>query len=245
MEKSVQITLIISFTVILLFLISIFSFSSFTSSKKVINSNGYAEISVMPDLVTINFNIQTKGNTTKEANEKNKEILSSFVKNIVKQGFKESDIKTIDYSIYPEYEWSDKERKQTGYTATQRIKIEIPSNDSKKISSIIDAGVNAGASLSYINFELTPEKQNEYKAQAIKLASQDARQKAEAMAEGLNKRIGDLISVSNSNFNYSPWLAYSAKDSSGSLGSGVEIARNINPTDKKITASVSASFEIK
>jgi len=40
-----------------------------------------------------------------------------------------------------------------------------------KITSVIDSGTNAGAGISYINFELSPELEQEYKSLAIKTAS--------------------------------------------------------------------------
>jgi predicted transposase YbfD/YdcC len=40
---------------------------------------------------------------------------------------------------------------------------------------VIDSGVDAGALLQYINFELSNDKQNEYKAQALREAGEDAK----------------------------------------------------------------------
>src|SRR3989339_650197 len=119
--------------------------------------------------------------------------------------------------------------------------------DADKLGSIIDAGANAGAGISYINFELSQKLQNQYKAEAMKLAAEDARIKAEAVAEGFNKEVGDLISTSVNDFGYYPWNVYSTR------GMGVAEdyalakveATNIQPGEKEVTASVSATFELK
>ncbi|HLD55265.1 MAG TPA: SIMPL domain-containing protein, partial [Candidatus Nanoarchaeia archaeon] len=101
--------------------------------------------------------------------------------------------------------------------------------------------------ISYINFELSQKLQNQYKAEAMKLAAEDARIKAEAVAEGFNKEVGDLISTSVNDFGYYPWNVYSTR------GMGVAEdyalakveATNIQPGEKEVTASVSATFELK
>src|SRR3989344_7340693 len=75
MKSPVQIALIIVAGIILLTLISIFTIKSFISSPKdSLDVNGQSTIKVTHDLITIYYNIETTGNTTKEASDKNAEI---------------------------------------------------------------------------------------------------------------------------------------------------------------------------
>lgn len=248
MHKSVQITLIIVSAVLILGIISVSTFYSLASGDNTITSNGQASIDVMPDLVTIHFNIQTIEDTLQKARDKNSEISDDLITNLLKKGFERKDIQTEYYSINENYVWNEDGRKQEGYIASHSIKVEFSAEDSEKIGEVIDAGINANASLSYINFELSMDKQNKYKAEAIKSASQDARIKAEALAQGLNLKIGDLVSVSNNDFYYSPWRAYDNALSSTALekvGGGSFVESQISPSEREISASVTAQFEIK
>jgi hypothetical protein len=123
------------------------------------------------------------------------------------------------------------------------LKVEITTDETEKIGDIVNSSLNAGASISSVNFELSPEKQNDAKKEAIKIAAEDARLKAEALASGVGKKLGSLVSISNSDFYYSPWNVYT----SSGYGStdAKEAVMQITPSEQEITASVNAVFKIK
>ncbi|HIG94515.1 MAG: hypothetical protein QT05_C0049G0025 [archaeon GW2011_AR13] len=248
-NTAVQITTIISVVVLIIAFSTLYIFNSAVNpGKNSVNVQGLATVKAMPDVISVYFNIETTGNTSEEAKDANSLILDELITELLKQGFERKNIVTENYNIYPNYEW-DKDGKQIdkGFKATHSIRVEIDSEDSDKLGSIIDAGANAGAGISYINFELSQKLQNQYKAEAMKLAAEDARIKAEAVAEGFNKEVGDLISTSVNDFGYYPWNVYSTR------GMGVAEdyalakveATNIQPGEKEVTASVSATFELK
>jgi len=243
LQKSVQITLIIVAAVIILAMIGILYFNS-NSMSNTIKVEGQAIAKVSPDLITVYFNVDTKGATSKEAEDANSAIVSKLKNNIVALGFKETDLTTENYNIYPEYDYTNGQR-LTGYRATHSLKIEVSSNQKDKISSIIDVGTNAGAGIGYINFELTPALQQQAKTAAIRNASDDARVKAEAIAFGFNKKLGKLVSVSLDEFNYYPWPIYASASSDG--GGAAEAKRavsDITPSNQEVSAYVTAVYKL-
>lgn len=245
-SEATKITLIIVAGIILLGILSYSAFMSLIpeTGKDTINVNGQASIDVIPDLVAVYFNIETNASTTEQAKNKNSEISDKLTTALIKEGFEKKDIQTQNFNIYPNYEWENDKRVQKGYKATHSIKVKFSTENSDKIGEVVDAGVDTGAGISYINFELSQELQNTYKAEAIKFAAQDARIKADALAQGLDKKVGDLLSVSMNNYNYSPWLVY---DTAGAT-STAEIksaTTNIQPSEKEVSAIVSATFKIK
>ncbi len=247
MDKSVSIALIVVIGVLALAGISYAVFSSMNPSmSKTITGNGQASIDVAPDLVKVYFNAETSGATSQEAKDKNSEIVDNMITALVKDGFERKDIQTQGFNIYPDYSWDNGKQTLKGYKATHSIVVQLSTAQTDKIGKVIDDGVDAGALISYINFELSTEKQNEYKAQAIKLAAEDARIKAQALADGLGKELGSLVSVSDNNFDYRPWPMYAAADSGGaSVAMAKEAATNIQPGTEQVTASVTAVFKIK
>ncbi len=245
MEKSVQITLIIVIGIVVVTSIGYTAFSSLVPSSNTITGNGQATVEVIPDLVKVYFNVETSADTSQEAKDENAEIVDDLITAVVKKGFERKDIQTQNFNIYPEYSWKDRERELIGYKASHSIVVEMSTDDLDDIGKVIDAGVDAGAGISYINFELSQEKENQYKAEAIKLAAEDAKIKAQALAEGLDKDLGKLVSVSDENFYYTPWRAYSG---SGML-EDAQVAKaettNIQPGEQEISARVTAIFKIK
>ncbi len=246
LKSSVQITLIIVAGIILLTLILIFTLTSvFSSSKDSLQVNGQSIIQVTPDLLTLNYNVETQGKTSKEAEDLNSDIVNELIYQVVQLGFDKADLKTQDFNIYPEYDWQSGEQKLIGYKAAHSLKIELAIDETNKAGELIDAGTNAGAGISYINFELSPELEQEYKAKAIKLAAQDAKIKVQAIAEGFDKKVGRLVSVSLSEFNYYPWRMYDAMESGGSVAMAKEAVSNIQPSEKEITANVNAVYKLR
>ncbi len=245
MEKSVQKTLVVMAGIVAILLIGILAYSNFSSANTV-TGNGQATIKVIPDVVSVYFSIDTKAATSAEATSKNSEIVDKLVTEMLKLGFERKDIQTISFNVYPDYDWVNGQQVSKGYKATHSIKVEMSTNDSGKIGDVIDAGVNAGAGISYINFELSQEKQNEYKAQALKSATEDAKSKATAIAEGLDKTLGRLVSVTDTSFNYSPWALYASAEGAAMDASVAKSATtNIVPGEQDVSASVTAVYKIR
>jgi hypothetical protein len=247
MEKSIQITLIIAVTLIVLALIGIYGFYQLPFiGGNTITVEGVSNIKATPDLVTIYFNAETKGSSAKEAKDKNAEMVEEVIISLMKIGFAREEIQTTGLNIYQDYVWDGQKSVAKGWKASHQIKVELTTAETSKIGEVIDAGVDNGAMLSYINFELSPAKQNEYKAQALKEAGQDAQVQADSLAEGLGKKAGRLVSVSTSNFNYMPWNIYTS--SVGGMREDVAMAKeatiSIQPSDQEVNARVSAVYKI-
>ena len=244
MDKSVQKTLVIMIGIVALALIGILAYSNF-SSANTITGNGQANLKVVPDKVGVYFNVETKGDTSKIATDKNAEIVDKLITELIKQRFDRNQIQTTGFNVYPDYDWVNGKQINKGYRATHSIIVQMSSDDSSEIGDVIDAGVSAGAGISYINFELSQEKQNEYKAQALKLATEDAKIKAGAIADGLDKKLGRLVSIRDNSFNYYPWPLYQAKE-----GATMDVAEakaattNITPSEQEVSASVTAVFKL-
>jgi uncharacterized protein YggE len=249
-NNAIIVTSIISGVVLLIAILALVVFSPFSSAaKNSVTVEGLSTVKALPDVISIYFTIETTGTTSVEAKDANTLIYDKLVNALVAEGFKESDIKTDSYNVYPNTYWENGKEKTDGFKASHSLKLELSSNESDKLSPAIDAGVKAGAGISYINFELSQTAQNTYKAEALKLASQDAMVKADSVASGFNKKVGKLISVQVTNFGYYPWNVYTARSeggaSSGDVALAKEAAMNINPSEQDITASISATFKLR
>ena len=245
MEKSVKITLIIVAAALVLagILVGIKVYL-FLQGKppNTINVNGLATIKANPDLVAIYFRAETNGSTAQEAKNKNAEIVNRAIESLINLGIPENKIQTLDFNIYPEYNWVDGRQELIGYKAVHSFKVELETENIDKAGIAIDAAANASILIDHIDFELSQEKQNEYKAYALEKASQDARTKAEAIASGLGKKLGKIISVSDVSFEYYPWPIY--RSEIPNIKEAKLAVTNIRPSEKEITARVLVVFEI-
>ncbi len=243
MEKSVKVTLIIAVTAILIVLIGVFAYFQAKPSTT-ISVNGDAVIKVMPDLVTVYFNVDTNGASAREAEDKNAEIVDNILTELIKLGFERKEIQTQNFAVYPDYSWEDGTQKLIGYKATHSMKVQISAEDIEKAGDVIDAVVDADALVNFINFELKQETQNQYKAEALKQATEDARIKAESIAQGLGKSLGSIVSISDSSFDYYPWPIY-ASGGIKDVAAVREASTSIQPGEQQVAARVSIVYRLR
>jgi uncharacterized protein YggE len=170
----------------------------------------------------------------------------AYVKDdLIAAGFSREDFETQNFNVYEEFDWAEKDgRESLGFKATHSLVVKIDSKDEEMIGKAIDAGIDNGALLSYVNFELSQSLENEYKAKALKAAAEDAKVKGEAVAEGLGARLGDVVSTKmGSDFMYYPMIAYD--NSLGGAVKGSEVATNIQVGEQKVQAQISVTYELK
>ena len=240
MDKINPTPIIVSIVVIIGLLMSILIVISYLKEENTISAAGNSQMTVSPDQAVVYLLIEGRAKTAEEAKNQNSLISDKVMNSMNLINIPDNMIETENYNIYPEYDWSDNGQKIKGYIASHYIKIKAA--DFKNVGKIVDASVDAGALVNYINFELSNEKNNEYKKQALSKASEDARLKAESIANGLGKKLGKLVSVSSSDFNYMPYQLYSA----GVAGVEVkEVAASIQPKNLDVTATVTVSYAIK
>lgn len=247
-SNSVKITSIIVGAVLVMFFVTLFVMEGNDLDGKTVKTTGLAEISVVPDTIALHFTVETKGETSAEASAENSEAVNNLITALVVQGSERKDIQTTSINVYEDYEWINNRRVSKGYMATHGIVVKISSDESEKTGEIIDAAVKSNSTLAYVNFELSQELENEYKAQAILLATQDAKSKAEAIAEGLDKDLGKLVSVSDSDFYYNPWrYDYATSGSSDSMILAEEAKAalvDVNPAERTISSQVVVVYRL-
>ncbi len=211
-----------------------------------VSANGNSVIKAQPDLVSVNINVETRGENAQTAQNKNKEISEKLLLELIKAGYDKDELKFVNYNIYPEYDWKNGEQKFKGYVASQQLVVKI--KDVKKVPEVVDITINYGALVSYINFELSDEKQSEYKKQALEKAGKDAKEKAEATARGVGKKLGRLVSVQSEDFYYNPINLYDkiAVESSGkdAIQEVRNTALNLSPQDLEVRATIIVQYKI-
>jgi len=246
MDKHVQKTLIIVSGIVLVCLIAFGFTASLFRTKTTISSNGISELKVIPDLVRVYFNIETKADNISDANDKNSEIFNNLHDKLITAGFEEGKIQTTNLRVDANYVWDNGKQSIDGYVAQHSVVVEMESDNMGLLEKVIDAGISSGAGISYINFELSSSKEQDYKQQALGLAAEDARSKAKSIAEGAGQRIGNLVSISDSGFSYSPWIAYASADAGVSSPEAIrETTAQITPSEQIVSASVTAVYRVR
>ena len=249
-NNAIIVTSIIAGVVLLIAILALTTFNNVVPNPKdTVTVEGVATIDAQPDLISVHYTIEGKGDTSSLAKDEADKIYDALIVELAKAGFDRSELTTQGFNVYPNVYWEDGKQKEDGYKASHSLKLELPSENFDRVSQAIDAGVNADAGISFINFELSPELQSQKKAEALELASKDAKLKAEAVASGFGKDIGNLVSVQVSDFGYYPWSIYSSRGDGLSIAEDASLAKeaveSIVPSDQSVTGRVSATYKIR
>lgn len=214
-----------------------------TTTGNTISATGNAQMTVMPDEAVVYVMVETHELTAEKAKDENSRISDAVNTALLNVNIAKSDIQTQNFNIYPEYDWSNGTQTLKGYVASNQLVVKT--KDFSNVGKIVDAAVDKGGLVNSINFDLTNDKTNEYKKTVLANASQDAKAKAEAIAAGLGKKLGKLVSVQASDYNYMPYPIYARSDMMASGAAEAKVAAtNIQPHSLDVTATVSVSYAI-
>lgn len=214
-----------------------------------ISSQGVAVIKVQPDTLGVYMNAMGKGKTMQDAKAEHDKIMVDLKSKLIGIGFNDSEIQTSGYNVYQDYDYSTRVPVIKGYVVSEQLIVKT--KDFGKAGNIIDKAIEANALVQSINFELSQEKQNSVKADALKEAGKDAEVKATAIAEGVGKKLGRLVSVSSQEFNYPGPMVYYSKEAS--IGSNVAMdnteavraTQSLSPSEIEISATINAKYKLR
>lgn len=201
---------------------------------------GTGVISVLADQVSVTLGVTETNEDVKTAQETVNAKINAICDALIAAGVEKKDIGTDRISIYAEYDYSSDVRVLTGYTASNTITIQ--SRDIDQVGAYIDLAFEAGANtLESIDFSSSDTEQA--KLDALKLAVENARGKADTIAEALGMQVGSVIQVTeNGSYGYSTYGS-GAKMMNARLESA-DAATVLHAATLQVQAQVEIEFEL-
>ena len=175
-----------------------------------IHVSGSGSISATANQATVSLGVMTEDPSANEAVDDNAVLMNAVIEAIKALGIPEDKIKTVTYSVYPNYDWEL--RQTTGYRVTNMIQIEI--DDLDLVGDVIDAAADAGANnIQGISFGLSDDIAEQLQTDAYILALQNARDKADLIADTLDIEVTGVLYVSESSYTpYTETRSYAVAD---------------------------------
>jgi len=208
---------------------------------KTVETSGTASISVAPDEAQVYVSIETKDDYADAAKDLNAIKVDAVGEALEKLNV---EVETQNFNVYEQYDWSNGERESTGFVASHTLL--VSTTDFDELGAVIDAAVDNGATrVNSIQFTISDERKSEFQADAIKKAAGEARNKAEALAEGIGGKLGDVISVSNAQYDYNPYRYFDGAESMALSEAVKAVDTDISPQELEVSATVNAVFELK
>jgi len=155
---------------------------------------GDATVSTQPDEARLQFSVVTQATTAQAASSQNATQVTAVLAALRSVLGANADLKTLSYSLNPNYSTPRDGTPATiiGYTATNTVEARL--SDLSLIGRAIDTAINAGANrVQGLQFGLKDDQR--VRLQALRLATVEAKARADAMASGLNLKTGAAIAI--------------------------------------------------
>ena len=173
-----------------LFIVALYIYRPQQNKLTRVTVMGESQTKVAPDSAMIIFSVVTQNSQAINAQQENARK-SEAVINAIKTIAQNPEIKTSDYNLQPEQDYSSSRMpKIIGYQARNSITVSI--SDMNQTGAVIDAATKAGANsvegVSFVIRENSPTR-----GDALALAAKQAMIKAESIAQSLNGRIVRVV----------------------------------------------------
>lgn len=217
-----------------------------TNKQSAFDVSGEGKVATTPDRAEVNLGITANESTVKAAQDKGNQVINSITQDVLAMGIDKSDIKTINYSLYPNYDYRAGNQKITGYSLNVNLQVKV--KDFTKITQVVDTATKDGANqVGGISFTLSDEKKKEVEDQVREAAVKEAKSKAESLARLSGVRLGRIINVSeNAGNDYPrpyPMMAEKVALDSTGMGGVAGAPTNVEPGSTTFTMTITLSYE--
>ncbi|MBB5349247.1 SIMPL domain-containing protein [Desulfoprunum benzoelyticum] len=174
-------------------------------TQRTITVTGEGRIVVEPDHVRITAGVSELAETTGKAQQQANQKLTRVLDILKENEIPERNIQTSHLAFRPEYDWSDGERRLIGQRVEQSLNIDIPEIDVRpdRVAKILDTfGAIHQLEMHSVSFEVKNRKELVNRARV--LAFEEARQKAEALAQLSGLAVEKPLQISENEGNARP-----------------------------------------
>ena len=197
---------------------------------------GTGAVYVESDCATISIGVRMNGGQVAEAQAAANERIDAVITALEGMGVERGDISTSDIGIYVNYDYEGDENDILDYTAYNTLLVET--QDVKNVGAYIDAAFAAGANnLDYVSF--SAKDTAEAGAKALTLAVQNARDKAEILAQAAGAKLGGILEMQEIEpASYYELPVMAARDEAKAMGTQVLASK------QQVNAVVNVVFEL-
>lgn len=214
-----------------------------------ITVSGTGEAFAVPDVATFSFSVSADAADVATAQSQVTTKMDAILAKLEALGIEDKDVKTTDYSAWPKYVYNQiyciqapcpPQQRQDGYTVSHTVTVKVRKTDDagKALAAAGDAGAT---NLSGLNF--TVDDTDKIAAEARAEAIEDAREKAEVLADELGVRLVRVVSFSDSS-DGGPYPYY-AEAGRGGMDTVAQKAPTLPAGQNKTSITVNITYEIR
>jgi uncharacterized protein len=171
------------------------------SDGPVVVTSGEAIVKRVPDRAWVVITAESRARGPREAQKLNADAMSAVMSKLKAAGLAPDALQTRGYELQPEYDYANGRQTLRGYLARNSVEVRV--DDLPRVGEIVDLAVTAGAtSVSGVRFDLKDKAGAE--REALRLAVEDARQRAVAAATGAGMKVERIVRIEEARVSVSP-----------------------------------------
>jgi len=205
--------------------------------KDTISISGVGKVLAKPDIGQVDLSVISDATTVAAAQKDNTDKMNKITQAMKDLGIDEKDLQTVNYSIYPRYQYTTGKSTIIGYEVTQTLEVKIRNLD--KSGDILGKAASMGAN-QVGSLTFTFDNPESFQSEARQKAVADAKQKAQDLAKGLGVSLGKITSFSET-VSGQPSPVYSLDMG---VGGGGGATPEIQTGQNEIQVNVTLSYEI-
>jgi uncharacterized protein YggE len=202
---------------------------------------GVGKVDTAPDTASVDLGIVvTDAKTIDEAQGQINKINNAIVEGVKGLNIDKSNIKTSNYSIVPNYDYSKGGNGViTGYNGNATVTIKV--KDTNLLPQVINAGTKAGAN-TVMGTNYTIDNPENFQEQARAKAIANAKEQAKKLASELGIHLGNITNIVESSNNPGPVPMMEKSVMRMDAGTNVPSA-DLQPGTQTITSTVTLYFD--
>ena len=175
--------------------------------SRTIHVTGNGSVVGEPDIATLNLGVSAEKASVEEARETAASAMTSVIDSLKANDIAEKDIQTENFSIYPQYDYTDNGRVLRGYRVNNTVSAKV--RELESLSDIIDDAAGAGGDIVVVNsIQFMIEDSTPLQTQARALAVKNAKAKAQTLAEAGGVTLGKPITITEMSASGGPPIAF-------------------------------------
>lgn len=232
-------------------------------SSNVITVSGEGEVTATPDTARFSFTVTEERKTAEEAQTVAAEKINAAIAFLKDKGIEERDIKTEGFNVYPRYEYlpvtepmrdivpgsgsgvsypypGEGRQVEAGVQVSQTVSVKV--RDTEKAGELL-AGITGLGIKNVSGVTLTIDDETGLQREARQEAIENAREKADQLADDLDVRLVRIVSFSESG---GPWYPmYRGAEMDSAASDAPKVIPQIPTGENTITSHVTITYEIR
>lgn len=205
-------------------------------ARPAITVPGRGTVSRAPDVAYVMLGVETQAPGAREALDENNRAMQQLLDTLERQDIPSKQVQTASFNVSPMYRHDDVRNappRITGYQVTNQVRVKVSKLDG--LGGLLDAVVDVGANRIHgVQFDI--DDPDEATDEARKKAIEDARRKAELLAEAAGARVGRPLRIEESSGDSPPEPMHRMMAAAES----VPMAQG----EQEVTARLSVTYEL-